>query len=195
MSKNGYRHHRSTEDLKLSANSGCEGCVTIYSLKDRTGIYHEDIPENRSELPQKQIICTALTDGKCPETIWGLRFWQPNLEKSQALMKLVFCFTEPGEWKNKMHIRLANKVHSRGRTVRDCYFTSCRRNLEFRKSLCNSSALAPILCWESPSMLSNFNPCTYTPCICRLFYYRAIYCAFNGESGAMGSFESLLGLI
>jgi hypothetical protein len=169
----------------------------ICSLTDGTKKREdEDIPENISELNQTQIICTACTDWVYPETVWGLKFWQPNLiENSQGLMKLVFCFAELGELKNKMHMRLADKSHSRGRTVRDCYFTSYRRNLEFRKSLCNSSALAPILCWESPSMLSNFKHCTYTPCICSLFYYRAIYCAFNGEPGAMGNFESLLGLI
>jgi hypothetical protein len=110
MSKNGYRHHLRRDDLKLSANSGCEGCVTICSLKDSTGIHHKDIPENISELPQKQIICTALTDGRYPETFWGLKFWQPKLEKSQPLMKLVFCFTEPGEWIDKLQMRLADKI-------------------------------------------------------------------------------------
>jgi hypothetical protein len=106
MSKNGYRHHLSREDLQLSANSGCEGCVTICSLTDGTKSRrdHKDIPENISELPQTQIICAALRGGEYPETIWGLQFWQPNLlEESQGLMKLVFCFAEPGEWINKLH--------------------------------------------------------------------------------------------
>jgi hypothetical protein len=111
MSKNGYRHHLSREDLKLSANSGCEGCLTICSLKDSTGVSHTDVPENISELPQTQIICSAFTfDIYHPETIQGLKFWQPNLEKSQALTKLVYCFTEPGEWIDKLHMRLADKI-------------------------------------------------------------------------------------
>jgi hypothetical protein len=110
MSKNGYLHHLSREDLKLSANSGCEGCVTICSLKDITGIHPEAVPENISKLSQTQIICTALTYPIYLETMYGLKFWLPNLEKSQALIKLVDCFTEPVEWKNKMHIRLAHKT-------------------------------------------------------------------------------------
>jgi hypothetical protein len=100
----------------------------ICSLTDGTKKREdEDIPENISELNQTQIICTACTDWGYPETVWGLKFWQPNLlENSQGLMKLVFCFAELGELKDKMHMRLADKSHSRGRTVRDCYFTSYR---------------------------------------------------------------------
>ncbi len=111
MSKNEYRHHLSREDLQLSAQSGCEGCVTICSRKDSPKISEgEDIPENISELPQTQIICTALTNSEYPETIWGLQFWQPNLlEESEGLMKLAFCFAEPGEWMDKLRMRLADK--------------------------------------------------------------------------------------
>jgi hypothetical protein len=100
MSQNGYLHHISGEELQVSADCGCEGCATICSLDsgDSTLYLHQPKPEDTSGLPSTQIICTAIKAYESQEKLWGVQFWQPNLVgKSGCLVKVAFCFVEPGK--------------------------------------------------------------------------------------------------
>jgi hypothetical protein len=102
-SENVYLHHVSIEELRCSANGGCEGCAAIVCCRDPVGHRSWDqqyLTENISELPYTQIICTALEEG-IDSKIWGLNFWQPDLvEKTEVFMCKVYCFVESGKWRN-----------------------------------------------------------------------------------------------
>lgn len=86
ISANGFLHHKSLDDLKASATSGCELCELIINIPDNAMfvLSSEHPLDSDSDLPESQIVCRASRG----HDIAGLalydppfnyvRFWQPK---------------------------------------------------------------------------------------------------------------------
>jgi hypothetical protein len=96
VSLDGYRHHKSIEDLEACATSGCELCCLIFHHPPnamRFSLACNPPIENESDLERTQIICRASkvfcdSSQVCEDRgAWeknhqkfdSIQFWQPNM--------------------------------------------------------------------------------------------------------------------